>query len=384
MLKKKIKKIKLIKSVYEMMFQRPKYNYFGRNYAKKMLFSYSTYHFNNCNYTAHSNYQESKVIAEIFDRLGYQVDIINNDRKYFGSLSEYDVIFGEGIPMYQAIENDVNATIIYYGTGSHPWQCTNSSLLRVSDFYKQHKFSALSSARVNDYSWGLAASMADGVICIGNETTKQTFIDNGSNIVFPLDPTFIERSDNEYIIDNKTFTEARKHVLWFGSYGLLHKGLDITIEAFRSKPDWTLHVCGYTAAEEQLLRVINPPKNVVIHGFVNVLSDSFKDIAMQCGFVILPSCSEGTATAIITAVGNGVMIPIVTPECGFDIDDFGFIIEMNKESVIDTLLKIEAMPSSALYQMAVLANFEVRKRYTLDRFVKKIDLYINKIVPNVK
>lgn len=379
-IKQKLKKIKLIKKIYEMAFQRPIYNYFGTNYKKKMLFSYSTYHFNKSNYTSHSNYQESKLIATIFDRLGYQVDIINNDRKHSACLEEYEVIFGEGIPMYQAVESNVNATVIYYGTGSHPWQCSNSSLSRVVDFYKIHKVSALRSARINDYRWGLAATMADYVICIGNETTRETFIENGAKVVFPLDPTFIERTDNECFVENKNMNEAKKHALWFGSYGLLHKGLDIAIEAFRAKPDWTLHVCGYTAAEEKILRTINPPSNVIIHGFVNVLSDSFKKIAMQCGFVILPSCSEGTATAIITAVGNGAMIPIVTAECGFDIEDFGFNIKLNKESVIDTMISIDTMPEDVLQQMAISANTAIRERYTLDKFETNIESHINKLL----
>jgi len=379
-IKQKLKKNKLIKIIYEMAFQRPKYNYFGTTHKKKMLFSYSTYHFNKSNYTSHSNYQESKLIATIFDRLGYQVDIINNDRKHSGCLGEYDVIFGEGIPVYQALESNVNAIIIYYGTGSHPWQCTNSSLSRLVDFYKVHKFSALSSARINDYRWGLAASMADYVICIGNETTKKTFIDNGAKVVFPLDPTFIERTDNECFLKNKNMNEAKKQALWFGSYGLLHKGLDITIEAFRAKPDWTLHICGYTAAEEQILRTINPPSNVVIHGFINVLSDSFKQIAMQCGFVILPSCSEGTATAVITAVGNGAMIPVVTKECGFDIEDFGFNVNLNKESVIDLMTRIEVLSEDVLQQMAISANLAVRKRYTLANYETNIESHINKLL----
>jgi hypothetical protein len=369
--------------MYESIYQRPILNLYGKSHSMKVLFSYSTYHFNSHNYSSHSNYQESNVIANIFDKLGYQVDIINNDREYRGSFSEYDLVFGEGIPMFQVIEKEVKAKIIYYGSGSHPWQCANASLTRLVDFYKLHKVTALASARINDYRWGLAASMANYVICIGNETTKQTFIDNGSSAVFPLDPTFIERNDSESILNKKNFAVARKHALWFGSYGLLHKGLDITIEAFRSKPDWTLHICGYTEAEKKLLQVINPPSNVVIHGFVNVLSDSFKNIALQCGFVILPSCSEGTATAIITAVGNGAMIPIVTNACGFDIDDFGFNIELSEKSLITVLEKTEEFPETVLKQMAISANNVVRKRYTLNNFEVNIESYINKILSEI-
>ena len=379
-LKQQLKASRFIKYIYEFIFQRPIYNLFNKSHKKKMLFSYSTYHFNKSNYTSHSNYQESKLIAKIFDSLEYQVDIINNDRPYDGNLALYDVIFGEGIPMYQAVENKVSAVVIYYGTGSHPWHCTNSSLSRIVDFYNIHQVSALSSGRISDYRWGLAASMADSVICIGNEKTKKTFIENGSKIVLPLDPTFIPRSDSISILNEKNMNKAKKQALWFGSYGLLHKGLDLAIEAFREKPEWTLHVCGYTAAEANLLSTINPSSNVHIHGFVDVLSESFKEIAIECGFVILPSCSEGTATAVITAVGNGSMIPIVTAECGFDIDDFGFNIELNKLSIIDTMNAIDKTPEATLYHMAKNANSVVRERYTLSNFENTIQSHIRKLL----
>ena len=141
-----------------------------------------------------------------------------------------------------------------------------------------------------------------------------------------------------------------------------------------------MHVCGYTAAEAKLLSTINPPSNVNIHGFIDVLSESFKDIAIQCGFVILPSCSEGTATAVITAVGNGSMIPIVTTECGFDIDDFGFNIQLNELSIIETMNTIDETSAATLYNMAKKANAVVRERYTLPNFEKTIQSHICKLL----
>ena len=384
LIKQKLKKNKFIKLIYEMLFQRPIYNFFGADHSKKVLFSYSTYHFNKRKYNKHSNYRESKKIAEIFDRLGYRVDIINNDREHAGSLKDYDVIFGEGIPMYQAIDNKIAATTICYATGSHPWQCTNASLSRVVEFYNTYQVSALSSARIKDHRWGLAASMSDAVICIGNEVTKGTFTRNGSKTVLRLDPTFIERADSTSILKERNMTKAKQQALWFGSYGLLHKGLDIAIEAFRGRPDWSLHVCGYTDAEATLLSSIKIPENVHIHGFIDVLSDSFKEIAIKCGFVILPSCSEGTATAVLTAVGSGAMIPIVTAECGVDIDCFGFNIELSKMSVIETLIKIESMSVSQLNHMAIQANDAVRKRYSFANFEKNIESHLIELLANRK
>ena len=98
--------------------------------------------------------------------------IYNNNREYKIDFDKYAIVFGEGIPMFQAIQQNTHAISIYYATGSHPWQCSASSLNRVIDYYK---FLALESTR-----WGLAASLSDAVIVIGNDNTKKTFEDNGS------------------------------------------------------------------------------------------------------------------------------------------------------------------------------------------------------------
>jgi len=68
-----LKKIKsILKSstftlwLYEFFFQKPIINLYKASYSKKVLFSYSTYHFNKGEYKAHSNYQESHVIKKYF------------------------------------------------------------------------------------------------------------------------------------------------------------------------------------------------------------------------------------------------------------------------------------------------------------------------------
>ena len=98
-----------VSNIYEYFFQKPIKNYFNVNYDKRVLFSYSTYHFNKKKYTAHSNYQESLVIAEAFNKLGYKVDIYNNHKKYDIDFNKYNIIFGEGMPMYQAIQSKTTA-----------------------------------------------------------------------------------------------------------------------------------------------------------------------------------------------------------------------------------------------------------------------------------
>lgn len=367
-IKNLVKKNAFFLNLYELFFARGIVNVHRADYSRRVLLSYSTYHFKNKDYAAHSNYQESWAIADIFHELGFQVDVVNNNRATSFDLTRYDIIFGEGIPMFQAITEAPNAKKIYYGTGSHPAHCTEQSFARMISYYRKKNFLAMGSIRTSDYRWALAASMADAVVCIGNADTVRTFVERGCQNVLSVDPTFHQRADALELGLVKDFEICKKSMLWFGSYGLLHKGLDLAVEAFRQRPDWTLHVCGYTPAEEQFLQSLCLPENVVIHGFVNVYSDSFKQLALDCGYVVLPSCSEGTATAVITAVGNGAMIPVVTKECGFDIDDFGYRIDLSCSSLVSVIDTIDNLSLSVLSEKAQKAQIAVSERYQLKNY----------------
>ncbi|MEO3678875.1 glycosyltransferase [Rheinheimera sp. FR7-31] len=379
-LKRVIKSNKKLLSAYEFFFARDIVNLYGEKHQRKVLLSYSTYHFSKKNYTAHSNYQESWVIADIFRRLGFQIDVVNNNRFSKLNFSEYDVIFGEGFPMYQAVSSSVKAIKIYYGTGSHPAHCTEQSLKRVIDFYQNYKFLAVGSTRTSDFRWGLAASMSDAVICIGNKQTADTFTARSCSRVFTVDPSFHSRADAIELGNVKDYAICRKSLLWFGSYGLLHKGLDLAVEAVRHKPDWTLHVCGYTPAEADFLKTLNLPGNVVVHGFINVHSPQFKELALKCGFVILPSCSEGTATAVITAVANGAMIPLVSKECGYDVDKAGFLIELNATDIERQLEILDAYDQETLKDTSIMAQKLALSRYTIDNYTTQIEQHLNTII----
>lgn len=379
-LKARLKKNVFFLRIYEALFQRAIINLYNSNFDKSVLISYSTYHFKKKKYASHSNYQESWVIADIFRTLGFRVDIVNNNRLTNLDLSKYDIIFGEGLPIYQAINASISAIKIYYGTGSHPAHCTEQSLKRVIDFYQSYNFLALSSTRTTDFRWGLAASMSDSVICIGNRQTADTFTARGCSRVFKVDPSFHPRLDALELGNMKDFASCRKSMLWFGSYGLLHKGLDLAIDAIRHKQDWALHVCGYTQAEADFLNTLNLPSNVVVHGFINVHSAHFKELALKCGFVIFPSCSEGTATSVITAVANGAMIPMVTKECGYDVGKSGFLIDLNAKEIERQLVKIDTFDETILKKTALTAQKLAISRFTIDNFRAQIGQHLETII----
>jgi len=381
-IKEPLKKNRLFVYLYELIFQRPIFNVFKKNHSKKVLFSYSTYHFNKKKYNAHSNYQESFLIAKIFDEMGYIIDVINNNKRYKINFNEYDVIFGEGLPMFQAIQDNVEAVTIYYATGSHPWQCTEASLLRLIDYYKKNQFLAINSMRMQDYRWGIAASLSDAVIVIGNKNTKHTFSDNGNKNVYMINPTFLKTKNT---VKLEKLPIATKSMLFFGSYGLLHKGLDLVVDAFRENPDWILHVCGYTYREKNYLDSLKLPKNIKVHGFIDINSALFSDLSKNCGYVILPSSSEGIATSVLTVMGNGGMIPIVTKECGVDVDDFGILIDsLTVNAVKEAIRKCNNHTIEDLLINSKKAFIKANNDYTVENYYDTAKQHISTILTGVE
>jgi glycosyltransferase involved in cell wall biosynthesis len=106
--------------------------------------------------------------------------------------------------------------------------------------------------------------------------------------------------------------------LWFGSCGLIHKGLDLLLDFFSKRQDLRLHICDPIKEESVFEKIyykkLYETSNIITHGFVDIRSEKFIKILEDCSFLIFPSCSEGGGASVITAIGNGGLIPIINKE----------------------------------------------------------------------
>ena len=115
-------------------------------------------------------------------------------------------------------------------------------------------------------------------------------------------------------------TNTNKFV-WFGSAGIIHKGLDILIDAFAEMSDLQLDIYGAPHEEIDYLRC---PANVFVYERIDVSSDDFiNEVVNKHVFVLSLSCSEGMMSGIATCMLAG-LIPIVTKETGYDDCPFVF------------------------------------------------------------
>jgi len=83
------------------------------------------------------------------------------------------------------------------------------------------------------------------------------------------------------------------------------------LEVFSARPDLELHVVGpvqdepdFAAAYEHELSAC---PNIHAHGFLDLDSTDFEEIARSCVALVYPSCSETMSGAVLAAMAKGLI-----------------------------------------------------------------------------
>ena len=337
---------------------RPVFNVFRTSYKKKVLISYITLPFRRAS-LAHSNFFEVFTAAKIFNELGYVVDVIHYEGR-IPNLEGYDVIYGFGdvFQRYFERQHGRDAKAIYYGAGMHVCHQNNVTLKRVKDVYRKKGIWLCHSSRYVEKAWTHQTALSDGIIALGNDICAETYRKHYDGVVLSCPAPFYQTLDYKEVMLRRKLG-ARNSYLWFGSAGLIHKGLDLCLEYFKSQPDLELHVCGHLSLEPDFVKAYHSElfetANIHVHGFVNIQSECFQQILESCSFVIFPSCSEGGSPSVLTAIGNGALIPIVsressvTPKYGVSIEVLTF------EGVADAINKAINMTDDQIEACQVMS-----------------------------
>ena len=89
----------------------------------------------------------------------------------------------------------------------------------------------------------------------------------------------------------KDFNNAKKHFLWFGSSGMIHKGLDLLLDIFSKREEIHLHICGPLEGNQSFNKLFTMSylkPNIHYHGFVSINSTLFKEAAAKMRFCYFP------------------------------------------------------------------------------------------------
>lgn len=354
-------------------------NVFNSNFKKNVLISYLTEPFIKGINNGHTNLTECFTAAEVFHELGYLVDVIYlDDTESEIDFSKYEVVYGQSLAFEKsfAAKNTDKIKKIFYSTGTNPFYFQKVSGRCVYDFYKKTGLMLPESGRLYNSVGPLQSICSDAIIVLGNDFSKNTYKEvNPLLDCYSLNLFYFDVYDID--LTNKEYSKAKKHFLWFGSSGLLCKGLGLCIDIFSQREDIVLHICGGTIYETKFWDYyrpkVNESKNIIDHGFVDIKSDVFQQIMNTCAFALFPTVSEGGAGALLNVMANGGLIPIATKGCSLDIDEFGFVIEeVTSQNVERAIRDAMELTDEALMVQSKLTKQIVRSVYTLDNYKKNL------------
>ncbi len=344
-------------------------NVLSDNYRHNALLVYITEPFIIGVKDTHQNSWQVIEIAKAISKFGYNVDVCDYNYNKSDFNKKYDLLI-DLHPRDNAVYNKFlkpDCIKIAYLTGSNTSFSNIAEQKRIDDVCRRRNIkliprrqAPLISKRIESY---------DAAFFIGNEYNLRTFSE------FKMPPVyFIKNTGYDFNFSN----EKRKanNFMFLGSAGQVHKGLDLLLEVFAEKcKDCNLYVCSSFENEsdfcEAYEKELYNTSNIYSIGFVDIKSDKFKEIAEKCAYMIMPSCSEGIAGSVLTAMSAG-MIPIVSRECGFEDDEVIHLKDCSKESIEKSIKFYAAKDNKWIKNESKKAVDVVRKRYSEECFVESV------------
>lgn len=339
---------------------------------------------------SHTNNWESYEIAKVLNRLGYIVDVIDRTATLEDVdkiKDEYDLFLGLGTGdsgQYFAdiAERVPSAVRVLYAMGPEPDLSNAITKARHNYFRSRHPDIPVVDRRlIHNVDTRRLYRSVDAIITIGNEFSVGSYHHLGKDVYKIYLSSYPELSLDE----NDIVKKDQKKFLYFGGNGNITKGLDLVLEAFVQRPDLELYIGAPTT--EQDFNVFADPiiqQSSHIHrlGFIDVTSKAYHDLTALCGYVIMPSSSEGCATSVTTCMRRG-LIPVVTLESGIEqVSQYGFLIqEGTVESVSRTIDTVSSITPQDFVQR-IHTTYEQSHKYTQQNFTTSLTAALTAIFTN--
>jgi len=318
----------------------------------------------------HQNRREAIEIVNVFLELGYNVDVVHYNKKAFLPSRKYDIIFGLEPNFETFIRRNPKALKIYYATGAY-WKYQNARIIdRVAEVNKRRRGSIRPARLVTPHQ---SAELADYIIQIGSTFTVSTYPPEIQAKV-----QLIRQSSFEFLdatLENKDYLSARRKFLWFGGKGAILKGLDLLLEAFVVRSDLELYIAGSPEKDfiNEYYNELYRTSNIHYLGWLDLRSAFVQEMARSCGFIILPSASEGIPGSVISMMRLG-LVPVVSRQAAFDgIENFGVLIpNLTVSDVLAIVEEVSRFDEDALYKRACLSQHFAKENFTLETFKRDL------------
>ena len=328
--------------------------------------------------TTHNNRLESVLIARTFLDLGYGVDVIDFQNSVFMPRKDY-AFFVSARTHLATIAPRLNKDCIKIAhlDTAHFLFNNLAAYARALALQRRRGFT---SASIRIVEHNLAIEHCDYASVLGGEFCMSTYRYAGKPMFRLPVPTTLT-----YALDpDKDYDACRKNFVWLGSSGFVHKGLDLTLEAFAQAPDLHLSICGRLDWERDFVRLYHTElyETANIHpvGWVDMGGAQFLDITSRCVAVVFPSCAESESCSVLNCMQAG-LIPVVTRETGIDVQDFGILLnEASVDEVREACERLANLPASQLREMSRKAWEYAREFHSSEKYTQAYREMITQIL----
>lgn len=315
---------------------------------------------------SHTHFWESYTIARTWASLGFDVDCVSWTNHAFVPAQDYQVLIDVRRNLERWAPLLPKALKVLHADTAHYSFHNPAQERRYADLARRRGAALSGHKRLPE---NRAAEVADAIVVLGNRFTQATYAFAGKPILHvPVSVPFTYAWT-----EGKDFAAVRRRYLWFGSGGLVHKGLDLVLEAFAGLPGHELVVCGPIRRERDFerayFRELYETPNIRTLGWVDVAPSAFLALARTCLGLVYPSCSEGGGSSVYTCMHAG-LLPLVNFEVSVDVaPEFGVLLPaVDPETLQAAVAGLSAKEPAALEAMARAARDQARRVSSKDLF----------------
>lgn len=329
--------------------------------------------------TSHNHFREARAIVDTLIELGCAVDVISYRNTGFLPDKDYD-LFISARENFDVIASRLGSEClkVVHLDVSH-WLSNNSAAFARSLELQARRGLTLDSHIVLESTW--AIENADVATMMGNDATYATYAYSGKTVYqLPNPGTALHPSPALKDVD-----ACRTRYLWIGSSGLVHKGLDLVLEAFAAMPEYHLTVCGPVSFDRRFSdafrRELNETENIELRGWIDVASDEFRELASRTLGLVYPSVAEGCAGAVVNGMHAG-LIPILTEQAGVHLEPgYGVLLPgADVDTVQRAVRELSSRSAAELRSMAVASWTEARSVHTEENFKQVFSSVIDHLI----
>lgn len=316
---------------------------------------------------SHTHFWESRAMGEVLAGLGFEVEALHWTNRTFRPPAAPDLLVDVRLNLERlAPLMPPGCLKVMHIETAHPSFYNPAQRARLAALEARR---GIKLAPFKMLAENHAIEHADAATILGNEVTQATYRFAGK----PLYPVPISQPLLYPFPEGRDFAAARRRFLWFGSGGMVHKGLDLVLEAFAGMPDFELVVAGPVERERDFERAfateLYRTPNIRTLGWLDVAGSGFLELARTTLGLVYPSCSEGQNGGTVTCMHAG-LIPLVTREVGVDIaPGCGVLLDdPSVEGIRAAVAALAARPAAELEALARGAWSYARAHHTRERF----------------